>query len=110
MELHPGQAVVSAGDARPQLVRAADLDQATAWQEGKLMFDREPLAEAVERVNRYSDRKITIADPRAAAAPVSGVFNTGDVNAFLEAVNGFLPVRVVQGPDGVILQSTEVSG
>jgi transmembrane sensor len=107
VELHPGQALVASRDAAPQLVRTADLGQATAWQDGKLMFDREPLGEAVERINRYSDRKITVADARAAAVPVSGVFNAGDANAFLEAVNGFLAVRVVQGPDGVVLQSTE---
>ena len=107
VELHPGQALVASRDASPQLVRTADVGQATAWQDGKLMFDREPLGEAVERINRYSARKITVADARAAAVPVSGVFNAGDANAFLEAVNGFLAVRVVQGPDGVVLQSTE---
>lgn len=107
VELHAGQAYVAASSARAPAVQVADLKQATAWQEGKLMFDREPLGEAVERVNRYSERKITVADARAAAEPVSGVFNAGDMNAFLEAVNGFLPVRVVQGPDGVVLRSAD---
>lgn len=105
VELRAGQALVAAKDAPPQLVATADLGQATAWQEGKLSFDREPLGEAVARMNRYSGRKISVADDEAAAVLVSGVFNAGDVEAFLGAVNGFLPVRVVQGEGGVIIQS-----
>jgi len=105
--LHAGEALVATRDAPPRLVARADLDEVTAWQKGKLMFDREPLGEAVERVSRYSDRKIVVADAAAAAVPISGVFNIGDVNAFLEAVNGFLPVTVTDGPDGVTLRSTQ---
>jgi len=109
VELHAGEALVATRDAPPRLVKA-DLDEATAWQKGKLMFDREPLGEAVERVNRYSDRRIVVADAQAAAVPISGVFNIGDVNAFLEAVNGFLPVTVTDGPNGVTLRSAEPAG
>jgi transmembrane sensor len=107
VELRAGEALVASKDGPPASVQTADLQQVTAWQEGRLVFQREPLAEAVERVNRYTDRKITIADAKAADVLVSGVFNTGDVNAFLEAVNGFLPVRVVEGSDGVVLRSLE---
>lgn len=106
VELRAGQALVAPGD-RQASIRSADLEQVTAWQEGKLVFRREPLAQAVERINRYSDRKITIADDAAGEVLVSGVFNTGDVNAFLEAVNGFLPVRVVEGSDSIVLRSLE---
>ena len=105
VELTAGEAFVSRRDAPPQLVATADVAQATAWQSGRLSFDREPLGEAVERMNRYSERKITVADAATANVRVSGEFNAGDIDAFLEAVNGFLPVRVMQGADGVILQS-----
>lgn len=108
--LHAGQALVARRDAGGQVVAKADLEEATAWQKGKLMFDREPLGEAVERVSRYSDRKIVVADPATAAVPISGVFNIGDVNAFLEAVNGFLPITVTDGPGGVTLRSAQPSG
>jgi transmembrane sensor len=110
VELHAGEALVAGRDATAQVVANADLDQATAWQKGKLMFDREPLGEAVERVNRYSSRRIVVADAKAAAVPISGVFNIGDVNAFLEAVNGFLPVTVTDGPHGVTLRSAQPAG
>jgi ferric-dicitrate binding protein FerR (iron transport regulator) len=51
-----------------------------------------------------------VGDRVAAAVPISGVFNIGDVNAFLEAVNGFVPVTVTDGPDGVTLRSSQPAG
>jgi transmembrane sensor len=106
VELRSGQQLLSTDRARRQVVAAVDLEETTAWQGGKLVFDDEPLAQAVARVNRYAERKITIADPAAGAIRVSGVFDVGDSNAFLESVTGFLPVAATEGPDGVSLRST----
>lgn len=106
VELRAGQTLVTPVDTARPTIEAADIAQATAWQQGKLDFDGVPLAEAVERVNRYTDRKIRIADAKAGAALVYGSFDAGDVDAFIGAVNGFLPVRAVRGPEGVTLQST----
>jgi len=106
VELRAGQAMVAPADSARPTIQVADIEQATAWQDGKLDFDGVPLAEAVERVNRYTDRKIRIADAKAGAALVYGTFDAGDVNAFIGAVNGFLPVRAVWGSDGVVLHST----
>ena len=103
--MRPGQQLVIAEDAAPQLLTAVDVHQAIAWQHGKLMFDREPLAEAVERMNRYSDQKITVGDPAAAALLVSGAFDAGNTRGFLEAVTSYLPVTAVDGSDGVTLRS-----
>ena len=107
VELRAGEALVAPADRPQASIETADLQQVTAWQEGKLVFRREPLADAVERINRYTDRKITIADARAGSVLVSGVFNTGDVTAFLEAVNGVLPVRVTEGAGGIVLRSLD---
>lgn len=70
-----------------------DLARATAWQSGKLFFDNEPLATAAERVNRYSPLRIEV-DPSVAGVGVSGVFNAGDSNAFIEAISTYFPVQV----------------
>jgi transmembrane sensor len=103
VELHAGQVLVTPPDAPAPHVQTADIEQVMAWQQGKLDFENEPLGEAVEKVNRYTDRKIKVADTRAAAVRVSGAFDAGDVNAFIGAVTGFLPVRAIEGRDGVIL-------
>lgn len=101
----PGQQLVAAEDAQPRLLASVDIKQATAWQHGKLMFDNEPLGEAVERMNRYSERKILVGDAVAATIPVSGAFDAGNVRGFLDAVTTYLPVTAVDGPRGVTLRS-----
>ncbi len=103
IELHPGEALVSTEDAPPQVLAHVDVEQATAWQQGKLMFDKEPLAEAVARMNRYSERKIVIGDVAAGAVPISGAFDAGNVKGFLEAVTTYLPVDATEGAGGVTL-------
>lgn len=109
VELRPGQQLVAPDGAPQRVMAAVDLDEATAWQRGKLMFDQEPLADAVAKVNRYSSRTVTV-DPGAASVPVSGVFEAGDTNGFLEAISGFLPVSVVDGPNGVTIRATQARG
>lgn len=101
--LGPGQRVAmtaSSPISRPQPI---SLDQATAWEHGRLVFDDEPLAAALERVNRYSDAPIQLADPATGRLRVSGVFNAGDTRAFTEAVSHYYGLRVVRGPGGATL-------
>ncbi len=109
IELQAGQALVTEG-VRHEVVNKVDVDRETAWQRGKLMFDKEPLAEAVDRMNRYSERKITVGDPQAAAMPISGVFNMGDVDAFLDSAASFMPLTVGDAPDGFVLRSANHAG
>lgn len=55
-------------------VSAVDVDQSTSWRRGQLVFRDERLAAVVAEVNRYSDTKIVIEDPRVANLKISGVF------------------------------------
>jgi transmembrane sensor len=110
VELRAGEQLVASGEAPAKVVAGVDLQQATAWQQGKLMFDKEPLAEAVARMNRYSQRKIIVGDPVAGAAPVSGAFDAGNTKGFLEAVTTYLPITATDGPEGVTLRSAAVRG
>lgn len=105
VELRPGQQLVAPQGAAVRVVATVDLEEATAWQRGKLMFDQAPLAEAVAKVNRYSSRTVTV-DASVAAVPVSGVFEAGDTNGFLEAITGFLPVSVVESGGDVTIRAT----
>lgn len=107
VELREGQGLVARDGGQARLVAAADVNQATAWQQGKLMFAGEPLGQAVERVNRYTDTKVTVADARAAAIPISGAFDAGDVEAFIEGVEEIHPVRALTASDEIILQSIQ---
>jgi transmembrane sensor len=76
-----------------------------AWEGGQLVFASEPLASAVERVNRYSDRKLIIGDSRIAAIKIDGVFTAGDTEAFVDGVTGVFPVEVRDTAEGKVLVS-----
>ena len=110
VELREGQGLVAPDGGQARLLSAVDVKQATAWQQGQLLFAGEPLGQAAERVNRYTDRRIVVADARAAAIPISGAFNAGDVEAFVEAVADLHPVRPTHEPGRIILQSVQTPG
>jgi len=110
VEMVKGQQLVARDDGGAKLINTVNVEQATAWQRGQLMFAGEPLGEAVERVNRYTHTKVTVADPKAAAIPISGAFNAGDVEAFVEAVCAIQPVRATRDSGEIILQSIQSPG
>ncbi len=81
--LRPGEQIMTGQtSAAPQSV---DVDRAMSWTEGRLAFERTPLADAIAEINRYADKPIQLSAPHLAGAPVSGVFRTGDTEAFLAA-------------------------
>lgn len=106
IELEAGEALRVQRSGRATINRKADLDAATAWQEGKIIFHEEPLSEAVRRLNRYSRLQIEIADPTLATMQVSGVFEAGNAPAFVAAVQAYLPaIADYPSPDLVRLRA-----
>jgi transmembrane sensor len=93
IELAAGEGLRVRQDGRAVLVPNIDPERATAWQAGKVFFDNEPLGSAAERVNRYARRPIRV-DPSIATLGISGVFNSEDPDAFVEAVTAYFPVQV----------------
>jgi len=104
-ELVPQQQLVFAANATPRMHEAIDVERAMAWREGKLVFDDETLADAVARMNNYSQVKIIVEDPPARALRISGIFNAGDSSAFVEAVRSYFPVDVSTGEFTIEIRS-----
>jgi transmembrane sensor len=107
VKLEPGERLVasarlSAVTRMAPAVQHVNLARATAWQAGQLEFDNETLAAAVERINRYSRSKISIADPSAAAMRFSGVFKEGETRAFLDTVMQYLSLEESVRADGTV--------
>ncbi len=100
--LKPGEQFVAEGGAVPE-VRIAQIDHVTSWREGKLIFSDEPLSQAVAEVNRYSARKIVLADAELGDLRVSGVFRTGRTDNFVQAVSTYFPVQADEAAPGEIL-------
>jgi transmembrane sensor len=104
VELRAGQQLKAAPAGTPEIA-PANIQRVTAWTTGQLMFDNEPLASVVERVNRYGGTQIVIADSRVGDMKISGVFNAGDAAGFVEIVTHYLPVKAVsEGPNTIALQ------
>jgi transmembrane sensor len=90
--LTAGEELRVALDGRPVVTPKADLEAATAWREGKVIFHTTPLGEAVNRMNRYSRLQLRIDDEALATQYVSGVFEAGDTLGFVNALQRLLPV------------------
>ncbi len=65
-----------------------------AWREGAVVFEGEPLSQALAEVGRYTRARIVLAGPEVASLRISGRFRTDDVPGFFRALQEALPVRV----------------
>ena len=100
--LDPGeQLVVSSSDA-PQ-INHVDVERVTAWERGEIVFDNEPLASVIQRMNRYGPRHIVMGDDRAGNLRISGVFHEGDLDGFVSTLASYLAVQAHERPDGDVV-------
>lgn len=105
IELSAGEALKVTQDGRSVVIPHADLEAATAWRDGKVIFRNAKLSDAVERMNRYSRVKLEIADPALDNERVSGVFEAGDTEGFIKGVQLALPVLVRHESENTALLS-----
>lgn len=104
--LRPGQSAVET--TAGMTVSAVDPAVTGAWRFGRMVFDDRPLGEAVAEINRYNARAIVIDDPQIATLKISGVFGTGDPEAFVQTVQTILPVEIAaQDGDMLLLKRRE---
>lgn len=99
----PGQEAVLDERQKVLRIRPANLRRISAWRSGKLDFDRIPLADVVDEINRYLDRKIRIEDEDLGSLPISMVFKISDCNHFLSALGKIIPVVSDISPNGDIM-------
>lgn len=106
IELVAGEALRVHASGSATFIPKADLEAATAWRDGKVIFHEAPLGEAVRRLNRYSRLQIEIDDADLAAMKVSGVFEAGNAREFAEVVQAYLPATAdFSDPDIVRLRA-----
>lgn len=91
---------------RPIEVRDMDEEEVQrrlSWRNGMVAFDGQPLSEAIAEINRYSNRRIVVADPVLAGRPVVGIFQAADADAFSRTAATALGVDVVDEGDFIRL-------
>ncbi|BBD97014.1 DUF4974 domain-containing protein [Sphingobium amiense] len=97
--LSPGQAFTVSASGEEK-VASADVDTALAWRSGYLELHNMTIAEAVERMNHYVERPVTVGDAQAGALRVSGQFRTDDPGRFVDTIAELYPVRVRRNARG----------
>lgn len=95
--LKPGDELITGLSGGGAQVVQADLPNSLTWEGGRLSFVNEPLAVAVERVNRYAEKPIRISDGATGRLVVNGVFNAGDTIGFLSGLQSLFAVEVREG-------------
>ena len=95
------QLVRSAGHVGVQSLPPGALDGVLAWRQGQVIFNGTPLRDALATFARYHGRTLTASDG-AALQRVGGRRSLDDLDGFLGALEGALPVRVIRESDGSI--------
>ena len=104
IELKPGEQLIAALDAAPQVV-AADAMVETSWRTGRLIFQERALEEVVAEMNRYNTQKLVLDDDeRLTQMKISGTFKTGRASSFVNALSVIRPLGVERsGPNELTL-------
>lgn len=106
VQLTPGEQVRLTEDAGSMQPQSVDVTVVASWTTGRLKFNATPLRSALEEVNRYSNLKIRLQDAELANTPVTGVFDVGDVDSVVSAVETMLAVEAVRlSRDEILLRS-----
>lgn len=102
--LPAGSVALASGDGvTVQAGPVAQAEDRLRWRSGFLVFHDTPLATAVAELNRYSTRKIVVADAAAGALRIGGNFRWSNAEAFVRLLQQGFPVRVEYRPDAIVL-------
>src|SRR5216684_1591296 len=83
-------------------ITAQQMSSELAWREGAIIFDGQPLSEAIAEIERYTDARIVVSDPEIARLRVGGRFRTGDMQEFFDALQTALPVSIRHTDGGLV--------
>lgn len=101
-DLAPARSIAAGQQLDGASIKPVDTAEAVAWERGELVFADDTLAEAVAKVGRYSNRRIEV-DPAAANLRVSGAFNAGDTESFLDGMTSYFGLSATPGTDGSVM-------
>lgn len=91
-------------DATGTHISTVDAQGALGWRQGRLVFERLPLGEALDRFAEQGGPKVRLADPGLAALPVSGAYDIADIASFLDGLTAIMPVRVAHERQGYVIE------
>jgi transmembrane sensor len=108
VQLRAGQQITA--DQAVGAPQSADVGAATSWISGQIVFHAVPLRQAIAEINRYSLRPVALDPAYRGQAPVTGIFDAGDVEAFANSVGALRGLEVEHLADGTLLLSPRPAG
>ncbi len=95
---------VDAGKVRMR--RVQNIERFTSWREGVVVFENTTLGEAIAEINRYTEQRIVLSDNDLASQRLSGAFRVDQTRAFIEALELYFSMKVVERtPQRIVLAS-----
>ncbi|MES2057848.1 MAG: FecR domain-containing protein [Pseudomonadota bacterium] len=104
-QLRSGQELVASLSSESTRVVPAEMERSLSWEAGRLDFVDEPLASAVERINRYTDTRVIVGDAATGRYLVNGVFDAGDTRSFVAGLTAIFPISAKQENGKITLVS-----
>ena len=100
-KLEPGDSLATEAGTTPNLEHRSNLLAILAWRTGRLVFDDEPLAEAIGQMSRYVTTKVVV-EPSAKPLRISGIFVARDLAGLITALERSDRIRIRRDLDGTI--------
>lgn len=83
----------------------AEAERMVGWLDGVLVFHDTALSDAVAEFNRYSRRRIVVADAAAGALRIGGSFRWSNAEGFVRLLEQGFPVRADYGREEIVLHT-----
>lgn len=80
-----------------------EVQRKLAWRDGKLIFTRQTLGEAVADFNRYSAKKIIISDPSLMDKRIFGQYQIDAAEQFARDIGAYLNVPIEVGVESITI-------
>jgi transmembrane sensor len=101
--LSPGQRLTFGTNDGVAAVDRPNVDAATAWRRGDVMFEDATLSQAVAEMNRYAQIHVMLGDSELEGLRVSGVFESQSAVEFAEAVAALHHLQIERQGNALIL-------
>jgi transmembrane sensor len=102
--LDAGEEVTASG-AAPLLPEHANLNAATAWTRGTLVFEGTPLSKVVEDFNRQNERQLIIRDPSLEGMRISGVYSSTDPALLIKFLREQPGIKVDESASDIVISA-----
>lgn len=84
-------------------ITKADINSATAWQDGMLVYEDALLGDVLANIKRYLDTNIAVSDPKLAQMKVTGAIRIDDKDGIIPMLEAAFSLKAVKQADVTIL-------